>query len=83
MKCQNCHVHVPVLISTFLFCRAHFIHEPDLAHEANLVEQHAALLERQWPIEVLYLFILSMPKKNTWGLCQSDIRELIVTLILF
>lgn len=64
MKCQNCHVHVPVLISTFLFCRAHFIHEPDLAHEANLVEQHAALLERQWPIEVLYLFILSMPKKT-------------------
>lgn len=31
--------------------KAHFMHEPDLAHEANLVEQHAALLERQWPIE--------------------------------
>nr|XP_022329089.1 spermatogenesis-defective protein 39 homolog isoform X1 [Crassostrea virginica] len=31
--------------------KAHFIHEPDLVNEAHLVEQHAALLERQWPIE--------------------------------
>ncbi|XP_048732192.1 spermatogenesis-defective protein 39 homolog isoform X2 [Ostrea edulis] len=31
--------------------KAHFLPEPDLTHEANLVEQHASLLERQWPIE--------------------------------
>ncbi|XP_061172738.1 spermatogenesis-defective protein 39 homolog isoform X1 [Saccostrea echinata] len=31
--------------------KAHFLPDPDLTHEANLVEQHASLLERQWPIE--------------------------------
>ena len=40
-------------INDFPYNRAHFIHEPDLVHEAHLVEQHAGLLERQLPIEVV------------------------------
>ena len=40
-------------MTDFPYNRAHFIHEPDLVNEAHLVEQHAALLERQWPIEVV------------------------------